>query len=109
MKVLSISLVLVLMSAAAVCAGQAPPQAPPQAQAEKAFQGALVKIDIDTKMLTVRGADNKDWQFIYSDATRVTGPEKTVQGLAAKPGAKLRVMYKVEQGKNHATHIEMTQ
>src|SRR5262245_49899861 len=88
---------------------QAPPQAPPQAQEEKVFQGALVKIDTDAKMLIAKGTDNKEWQFAYTDRTQVMGPEKSIQGLATKAGAKLKIAYRVEQGINHATRIEVSE
>ena len=85
---------------------QAPP--PAQAQEQKVFQGTLVKIDTDTHMLTAKGADDKEWEFTYSDSTQVMGADKTVQGLAGKPGAKLKVTYRVDQGKNQATRIEVS-
>jgi hypothetical protein len=109
MKTISACLLFALVvSTTAVFA--APLQAPPsQAQEEKAFQGALVKIDTGAKMLTAKGADNKEWQFAYTDKTQIMGPEKSIQGLATKAGAKLKVTYRVEQGVNHATRIEVAE
>ena len=112
MKVISKCLLVVLvLSAVAVYAGQGPQQAPQQgqqqAQAQKPLEGVLTSIDAQNHMLRVMGADNKEWQFVYTDETQVTGPEKSVQGLAGKPGAKLRITYRVEQGKNLATSIEV--
>jgi len=108
MKVISKCLVLVMiLSAAAIYAGaqQAPPA---QAQQEKVFEGTLMKVDADAHELTAMGADNKVWEFTYTDRTQVTGPEKNIQGLAGKPGAKLRIMYRAaEKGANEATHIEI--
>jgi hypothetical protein len=102
--------VLVLFTTAVFAMQSAPPQAPPsQAQEEKAFQGALVKIDTDAKMLTAKGTDNKEWQFAYTDRTQIMGPEKSIQGLATKAGAKLKITYRVEQGINHATRIEVSE
>ena len=112
MKSISKCLVLALILSAVALYAQAPtaPTAPPaQAQQEKAFEGALVKIDTEAKMLVAKGADNKDMQFAYSDRTQVTGPEKTIQGLASKAGAKLKITYRVEQGVNHATRIEVAE
>jgi hypothetical protein len=108
MKTISKCLVLVMvLSATAVFAGQA--TAPPQAQAEKAFEGALVKVDTAAKMLTAKAADNKEWQFAYTDQTQIMGPEKTIQGLASKAGAKLKITYRVAEGVNHATRIEVAE
>ena len=112
MKTISMCLLFVLvLSTTAAFAGQAaPPQAPPaQAQQARAFEGALVKIDTEAKMLIAKGADNKEMQFAYTDQTQVTGPEKTIQGLASKAGAKLKITYRVEQGVNHATRIEVSE
>ena len=81
------------------------PQAP-AAQQEKAFQGILVKVDSDAKTLSVRGADNKDMVFHYTDKTQVVGSEN-VQGLAGKSGTKLNITYSVERGTNTAMKIEM--
>jgi hypothetical protein len=67
-----------------------------------------VKVDADTHSLTVMGADNKPLQFTYTDKTVVAGPEKNIQGLAGKAGAKLRITYKAgEKGANEATRIEI--
>jgi hypothetical protein len=89
------------MSAAQIVRAQAP-----AAQQEKAFQGILVKVDSDAKTLSVRGADNKDMVFHYTDKTQVVGSEN-VQGLAGKSGTKLNITYTVERGANNATRIEM--
>ena len=112
MKTISTCLLFVLVLSTAAFASQAaPPQAPPaQAPAaEKAFEGALVKIDTEAKMLIAKGTDNKEMQFAYTDRTQVTGPEKSIQGLATKAGAKLKITYRTEQGVNHATKIEVAE
>jgi hypothetical protein len=102
MKVVSKCLLVVLVfSAIAVYA------APQQAQGQRALEGVLTSIDANNHMLRVMATDNKEWVFIYTDQTQVTGPEKSVQGLAGKSGTKLRITYQVEQGKNVATSIEV--
>ena len=110
MKFISKCLVfLVVLSAAALYAGAAARQnAPAQAQQDKVLEGTLVKVDADAHSLTVMGADNKPMQFVYTDKTAVTGQEKNIQGLAGKPGAKVRVTYRAgEKGANEATRIEI--
>ena len=47
--------------------------------------------------------------FTYTDQTRVLGPEKTIQGLAAKAGTPLKVTYRTEAGKNMASQIEQVE
>jgi hypothetical protein len=88
-------------------AGGPPPGGPPAggAQAEKVFQGQLVKVDAQAKMIAVKGPGDKEMQFDYTDATQVVG-EKNVQGLAGKTGADLRVTYRDAGGKLTATKIE---
>ena len=86
-----------------------PPIRLPAAQQEKAFQGTLVKVDNDAKILTARDANNKEMIFHYSDKTEVVGSEKTVQGLAGKSGTQLNITYNTERGTNNATRIEMSQ
>ena len=106
MKVVSKCLVvLMVFSAIAVYAGQN--RTPQQAQGQKAFEGVLTSIDTNNHMIRAMGADNKELQFVYTDETQVTGPEKSVQGLAGKSGTKLRITYRVEQGRNLATNIEV--
>src|SRR5689334_20469264 len=84
MKVVSRCLLVVMvLSAMAVFAGQNRTQ---QAQEQKAFEGVLMSIDTNNHMLTVMGTDNKELQFVYTEQTQVTGPEKSVQGLAGKSG-----------------------
>jgi hypothetical protein len=81
------------------------PQAPPAQAAEKTFSGQLTKVDANAKMITVKGA-SEEMAFEYTDATQVSGSEKTIQGLAGKTGAELKVSYRDAGGKHQATKIE---
>jgi hypothetical protein len=87
--------------------GPPPAGGPPAggAQAERVFQGQLVKVDAQAKWISVKGPGDKEMQFDYTDATQVVG-EKNVQGLAGKTGADLRVTYRDAGGKLTATKIE---
>ena len=115
MKSISKSLVVITMMLAlatyCVAQGAAPPApgAGAAAQEEKAFQGSLVKVDTKAHTLTAKGADNKEMTFTYADDTPVMGAEKTIQGLAGKPGAKVKITYRSEAGANHATRIELSE
>jgi len=99
-------LVVLAIASYTFAAQSAPSSQAPPAQQEKAFQGTLVKVDADAKTLTVKGADNKDMVFHYTEKTEVVGSEN-VQGLAGKSGSKLNLTYTVDRGNNIATHIEM--
>jgi hypothetical protein len=81
------------------------PGAPPAQAAEKVFEGQLTKVDANAKSITVKGA-NQEMTFDYTDATQVTGSEKSVQGLAGKTGTDLKVSYREAAGKRTATKIE---
>ena len=79
-------------------------------QAEKSFSGTLTKVDAEKKVISVKGTGNEpERTFTYDDKTQVTGAEKTVQGLAGKSGAMLKVTYR-EQGTDQvATRIEVSE
>ena len=79
-------------------------------QAEKTFSGTLTKVDAEKKMITVKGAGNQpEMTFMYDDKTQVTGEEKTVQGLAGKSGAMLRVTYREAGADRIATRIDVSE
>jgi len=82
------------------------PQAP--AQQERQFQGSLVKVDPAAHMITAKGADEKEWQFSYTDKTEIVGGEQA-QGLTGKAGSKLKITYMVDKGINQATRIEISE
>jgi len=107
MKTVSKCLVVALLFSTAALYAGVQAGAPSQAQQDKAFEGTLVKIDADSHMLMAKGSDNKEWQFTYTDATQVISPDKSIQGLAGKTGANLKITYRVEQNKNRATRIEV--
>jgi len=86
----------------------APPAAPGgQAAQAKTATGELAKVDVAKKEITVKGADNKDILFVYTDATQMTGVEGGAQGLTGKTGATLRVTYTERGGANLASRIEV--
>ena len=46
-------------------------------------------------------------EFTYSDTTKVTGAQKTVEGLATMQGTEVTVHYYKQADKNIATEIEI--
>jgi hypothetical protein len=78
-----------------------------QAAEQKVFEGQLTKVDATAKSLSVKGSTGPEMQFMYDDQTQVIGPEKDIQGLAAKSGAPLKVTYRQDKGVNWATRIEI--
>ncbi len=66
-------------------------------QAEKTFSGTLTKVDAAKKVISVKGSGNEpEMTFMYDDKTQVTG-EKTVEGLAGKSRAMLKVTSREEE------------
>jgi hypothetical protein len=108
-------LVLVVIATAVACNACAAQQS--QARAEEitqspqqgamVFQGSLVQVNTDTKMLTVKDAENKEMHFVYNDDTEIVGAGNTVQGLAGKSGERVKVTYTVKQGVNQSSRIEI--
>src|SRR5262245_37209825 len=79
-------------------------------QAEKTFSGTLTKVDAAKKVITVKGTGAEpEMTFTFDDKTHVTGAEKTVQGLAGKSGATLKVTYREEGANRIATRIDVSE
>jgi len=53
-----------------------------QAKADASLKGELVKVDTTLKMLTIKTAEGKTEMVAYNDATKVTGAESGIAGLA---------------------------
>jgi hypothetical protein len=81
-------------------------QAPTDRAKETTISGELTRVNPDTKMFSVKNATG-EIQFRYSDATVVSGAQKTVAGLATMSGEQVTVSYRVEGGTNMATKIEV--
>jgi hypothetical protein len=88
--------------------GAAPaPGGPPAQAAEKNYAGTLAKVDLDKKEITVKGTDNKDMVFTFTDTTQMTGIEQKPQGLSGKTGSNLKITYRENRGANVASKIEV--
>jgi hypothetical protein len=70
-------------------------------------EGELLRVDAETKLLWVRGADSKEQQFRFTDTTTITGEGRSVEGLATMTGTRVKVEYKTEAGANVATKIDI--
>jgi hypothetical protein len=89
---------------------QAAAPAAPQGQAqqpERTYEGQLSKVDSTAKTITLKGTDDKEMTFGYTDTTQVVGADDGVQGLSGKTGSSLKVSYRDERGSNRATKIEV--
>lgn len=80
--------------------------------------GELLRVDSKAKTFTIRAASpsasapgaasaSMPTEFTYNDSTKVTGSEKTVEGLATMSGSEVTVHYTKQADKNLATEIEI--
>jgi Cu/Ag efflux protein CusF len=108
----SLVIVSILLVFSLTAFAQQPPAAPPaggapQAQAaEKTYTGTLSKVDLEEKEITVKGSDNKEMVFTFTEKTQMSGVDNP-QGLNGKTGANLRITYQEGRGGNQATKIEV--
>jgi Cu/Ag efflux protein CusF len=82
-------------------------QNPPQAT-DKNYTGTLSKVDLTAKEITVKGSDNKEMVFTFTDTTQMSGFENS-QGLSGKTGSNLKITYRENRGANVASKIEVEQ
>jgi hypothetical protein len=73
----------------------------------KTFEGELLSIDATTKVLSVKGADDKQMKFTMTEKTEIIGADSTIQGLAGKSGTRLKVHYTTSGEVLTATRIEV--
>ena len=78
-----------------------------QQPAASVASGELVKIDTSAKTIVIKTESEPQMQFSYTDATKVTGADKGVAGLATMTGSSLTVHYNKRGQNNVATEIEV--
>ena len=88
--------------------GMAMAQGGKAAQDAKIFEGTLVGVDANARVLILKAGD-KEMQFTYTDQTELIGPQQNGQPIAVKQGSKLRVHYQENDKTNVATKIEVTE
>jgi hypothetical protein len=92
-------LALTIGLAPAYAQAQAPPPQPEQRQAQPAkdpapVSGDIVSVDATAKKLTVKIADGSEVQFLYNDATQITGAQGGAAGLATMREGRVTVHFK---------------
>jgi hypothetical protein len=78
---------------------------PQQPAAASVASGELVKIDTSAKTIVIKTESDPQMQFSYTDATKVTGADKGVAGLATMTGSSLTIRYTKKGQDNVATEI----
>jgi len=85
------------------------PHAEPLAQAQaqtQTAQGELLDVDTKANTLTIK-TETGEMSFRYNDATKVTGAQKGVSGLATMTGSDVVVMFRKDGQINLATSIDV--
>ena len=101
------ALVLAAALATGMALAQNPPVQDPKAQEAKVFEGNLMGLDQNTKVLTLKGAD-KEMQFSFTEQTElITPPAKDGKPPTVTQGTKMRVHYMERDKTNVATKIEV--
>jgi len=78
-----------------------------QQPAASVASGELVKIDTSAKTIVIKTDSEPQMQFSYTDATKITGADKGVAGLATMTGSSLTIHYTKKGQDNVATEIEV--
>jgi ABC-type amino acid transport substrate-binding protein len=76
-----------------------------QQPAASVASGELVKIDTSAKTIVIKTESDPQMQFSYTDATKITGADKGVAGLATMTGSSLTIRYTKKGEDNVATEI----
>ncbi len=105
--VVCFAFVLVALTSAVLAQSAAPPQGQTQESQVQSVSGKLKSVDSDAKKLTITTAAGGDMEFTYNDQTKISGAERTVEGLAGKSGADVTVSYKEDMGVKTATRIDV--
>ena len=59
----------------------------------RTMTGRLIRVDSDEMAMFIKGADDKEQRFRYTDATKVVGAQEQVSGLKTKAGSLVTVHY----------------
>jgi len=78
-----------------------------QQQAASVATGELVKIDTSAKTIAIKTASEPEMLFSYTDATKVTGADKDIAGLATMTGSSVTIHFTKRGQTNVATEIEV--
>ena len=78
-------------------------------QEEMMVEGVLSAIDLESKTLSVKHADDQEMSLKYTDETKIVEQEeKNAQWLKEKTGTKVKVSYKLVEEKPQATRVEVS-
>ena len=92
------ALLMLVLGATPALAQAEQPQQPPAAQAERAkapapVEGDLMSVDAEAKKIEVKLADGTEVEFLYTDATEVTGAKGGPAGLVTMKDGRVTVHF----------------
>ncbi len=74
---------------------------------DKTATGRLVRVDTDAMTIVIKGADDQEQQFRYTDKTKVVGAQEQVSGLSTKAGSPVIVHFTQGAGETRiATKVQ---
>lgn len=91
------------------------PQIQPAPQADmrsdvaepKTATGQLVRVDNDAMTIVIKGADDQEQSFRYTDNTKVVGAQEQISGLSTKTGSLVTVHFTQGAGETRiATKVQ---
>jgi len=104
-RALALSAILLIAGAISTFAQDSGGGARQQQPAASVASGELVKIDTSAKTIVIKTESEPQMQFSYTDATKITGADKGVAGLATMTGSSLTIRYTKKGEDNIATEI----
>jgi hypothetical protein len=106
-RALALAAILLIALAIPILAQDGGGGARPQQPAATVASGELVKVDTSAKTITIKTESDPEMLFSYTDATKVTGADKGVAGLATMTGSSLTIRYTKKGQDNVATEIQV--
>lgn len=81
-----------------------------QAEEKTTATGRLVSVSTDEMTIVIKGADEQEHEFRYTDRTEVVGAQEQISGLSTKVGSLVTVHFTQGTGETRiATKVEFDQ
>lgn len=81
-----------------------------QAEEKTTATGRLVSVSTDEMTIVIKGADEQEYEFRYTDRTEVVGAQEQISGLSTKAGSLVTVHFTQGTGDTRiATKVEFDQ
>jgi hypothetical protein len=77
------------------------------APTEGQIEGELTHVDVEQHRIAVRDSAGAETHFVYNTDTTIAGPDISIEGLATRTGATVRVQYSSHGDAFVATGIQV--